>query len=101
MGDQFSVQLDNLDSLAKNRLPGMSRCLSQVLGHLNRTVDESYGAFVAVGSQEHLYEGVKREWDPTADFMQRVLRDNVENLELAARAIGEIAHRYRQADGQA
>ena len=101
MSDQFSVQLDRLDDLADKRLPGMRDCLSEVLGHLNRAIDESFGAFIAVGSREHLYEGAKREWDPTADFTQQVLQDNVENLELASKALKEIAHRYRQADGQA
>lgn len=101
MGDQFSVQLDKLDDLADKRLSGMRECLSEVLGHFNHVIDESFGAFVAVGAAERLFEGAKVEWDPTADYMQQVLQDNVENLDLAAKAIKEIAHRYRQADGQA
>lgn len=48
-----------------------------------------------------LFEGVEREFDPAANFLGRVLDDNAENLSLAAQALREIAHRYRQADGQA
>ncbi|GLZ31144.1 hypothetical protein Lesp02_33320 [Lentzea sp. NBRC 105346] len=101
MGDQFSVQLDQLDDLANKRLPGIGHCLSEVLSNLNRAIDESYGAFVAAGASAQLFEETKNEWDPTADFLQQVLQDNVENLDLASKALKEIAHRYRQADGQA
>ena len=101
MGDQFSVQLENLDDLSRKHLPKMAECLNEVLGHLGRTMDEARGAFLSAGGTGELFWSVNAGWEPTADFLQQVLQDNVENLGLAAKAIGEIAHRYRQADGQA
>ncbi|WP_434449586.1 hypothetical protein [Lentzea sp. E54] len=102
MGDQFSVQLENLDKIANVRLPGMADCLRRVRGLLNKAVDESDGAFsISDEPVYRLFEGVEREFDPAANFLGRVLDDNAENLSLAAQALREIAHRYRQADGQA
>lgn len=101
MGDQFSVQLDRLDSLAGERLPGMAGAMGEALSHLNRVIDETDGAFIAPPSgQEDLFAGARTEFRVTTDYLQQVLQDNVGNLELAAKALREIASRYRQADGQ-
>ena len=102
MGDQFSVQLENLDKIANVRLTGMADCLRRVKEHLNRAVDESSGAFsISDEPVYRLFDGVERDFGPTANFLGRVLDDNAENLGLAAQALREIADRYRQADGQA
>ncbi|MEV8439845.1 hypothetical protein AB0425_20925 [Actinosynnema sp. NPDC051121] len=101
MGDQFSVQLDRLDSLARDRLPGMAGALVEVLSHLNHVIDGTYGAFFAHPlGQEDVFAGTREEFRVTTDFLQQVLQDNVGNLELAALALREIASRYRRADGQ-
>lgn len=102
LGDQFSVQLDRLDSPATVRLPGMAGAMVEVLSHLNRLIDGTYGAFFAHPlGEEDLFAGTREEFRVTTDYLQQVLQDNVGNLELAAPALREIASQYRQADGQA
>ena len=101
MGDQFSVQLENLDRIANVRLTGMAECLRQVRHQLDKAVGEADGAFSSSDEPvRRLFDGVEREFEPMAHFLGRVLDDNAENLNLAAQALREIARRYRQADGQ-
>ena len=101
MGDQFSVQLENLEKIANVRLTGMADCLRRVKDQLDKAVEALPGATSVSDAPEYrLFEGVRRDFDPTANFLGRVVDDNAENLDLAAQALREIADRYRQADGQ-
>ncbi|MBB5807799.1 uncharacterized protein YukE [Saccharothrix ecbatanensis] len=101
MGDQFSVQLEQLDSVANKRLPGMANTLAEVLANLNRAMEQAPGAFTNHPSSDRdLFQGTRNDFQVTTDFLQQVLQDNVGNLELASKALREIASRYRQADGQ-
>jgi hypothetical protein len=116
--DQFYVELDLLDDLGNNRLPAISQSLSNAHNQLWAATDWITRAFDTRG------DSYNREapWDPHApdelngvslyykagnecfyamDFMRQILEDNVENVNLAAQAVREIALRYRQVDGQA
>lgn len=116
--DQFYVELDSLDNLGNNRLPAISETLANALEGLWSATDWISDAFDNRGSSS------QRDvpWDPRApalvngrslyfqagnecfyamDFMRQVFEDNIENVNLAAQAVREIALRYRQVDGQA
>lgn len=115
--DQFYVELDRLDDLGDNRLPAISQSLSNAHGGLRDATDWITRAFETRG-QSHDPDA---PWDPKApdelnglslhygagnecyyamDFMRQIFEDNVENVNLAAQAVREIARRYRQVDGQ-
>jgi len=116
--DEFYVELDRLDDLGNNRLPAISQSLANAHSELWAATEWITRAFDTRG------QSVERDapWDPKAphplngrslyykagnecyyamDFMRQVFEDNVENVNLAAQAVREIARRYREVDGQA
>lgn len=112
--DEFDVQLDRLDDVANVRLPAIAESiananagLKEAVGWITRTFDtrgESYEDKPWNAKQPYLFYLFWRPGNEcyyAMDFMRQIFEDNQENVTLAAQAIGEIANRYRQADGQA
>jgi hypothetical protein len=112
--DQFYVELDRLDDLGNTRLPAIAESISnahtglkEAIGWITRTFD-TRGKSAADGPWQaeqpyeyYLFWRAGNECYYAMDFMRRIFEDNHQNVDLAARAIREIALRYRQADGQA
>ncbi|SDO39755.1 hypothetical protein [Lentzea jiangxiensis] len=102
MGDGFTTQLENLDKAATVLEQRMAGGMEATRRSLTSAVEIEFKAFdTADQCVYHLFSRLGREFRETADFMQQVLEDNRDNLVLAAQAVREIAHRYREADGQA
>lgn len=111
--DQFYVQLEGLDNIANVRLPAIADSiakadgqLKEAVGWITRTFDtrgRSYRDEAWDARQTNLYYLFWRPGNEcyyTMDFMRQIFQDNVENVNLAAGAMREIAARYRAADGQ-
>lgn len=102
MGDGFTVELENLDSAADILEKKMAGGMEATRSSLTAAMDLEYKGFDSADQcVYHLFSKLGREFQETTDFMQQVLEDNRDNLLLAAQAIRQIAHRYREADGQA
>jgi hypothetical protein len=113
--DQFYVELDKLDDLATTRLPAIATSianandkLKEAIGWITRTFEtrgKSYQDDVPWNAEQtnlfYLFWRAGNECYYATDFMRQIFEDNHENVNLAAQAIGEIARRYREADGQA
>lgn len=112
--DQFYVQLDKLDEVADKWLPGIATSIADANSQLKEATGWITRAFGTRGqSMEDDTPWDARQpyefylfWRPgnecyyATDFMRQIFADNHENVNLAARAVKEIANRYRQADGQ-
>lgn len=112
--DEFYVRLDCLDDLGKNRLPAVRDSLNAALAQLKEATTWIYRTFetesftdpdkpidMGMTYRHYLFWQPGNECYIAMDFMRQVFEDNAENVDLAGQAIREIAHRYRQADGQA
>jgi hypothetical protein len=109
--DGFSVDTDELHNVAKTDLPGVVGCVNAALSQLNTATHDLPNAFA--GSLYHT-SGMVTE-NPSiaggdgfgvADSIDVLINDLVKgigklghNLDQSATAVGEIANRYRAADG--
>jgi hypothetical protein len=109
--DGFSVDTDELHNVAKTDLPAVVGCVNAALAQLNTATHDLPSAFS--GSLYHT-SGMVTE-NPSfaggdrfgvADSIDVLINDLVKgigklghNLDQSATAVGEIANRYRAADG--
>ncbi|GLZ31148.1 hypothetical protein Lesp02_33360 [Lentzea sp. NBRC 105346] len=101
MGDGFTVQVENLDKIATILGIEMAGGLEMARRNLTLAMEAEVRGFDTANTcGYHLFQLLGREFRETTDFMQQVLEDNRDNLQLAAAAVREVAKRYREADGQ-
>ena len=107
-GDSFSVDLDNLNNIAKTDLPYITGALDGARTQLNNATSEWSTAF-----DGPLYHAEGISGSPSsnsfgyAEYAEALINDLItgmgklhDNLETARTAIHGIANRYRVADGQ-
>lgn len=113
--DQFYVELDCLDDLGENRLPAIRDSLLAANASVKEAADWITRTFDTQGDStsddvpfntsapygHYLFFQAGNECYLAMRFMRQVFADNAENVDLAAQAVREIAHRYRVADGRA
>lgn len=95
MGAGFKAEVEDLEAAADKALRPLSEELRVARRQITST-GEFDGAFSA--GPDSIFEPQLHVWEETRGFLERVLDDNAETLELAARALREIAGRYRAAE---
>lgn len=95
MGAGFKAEVDGLDAAADKALRPLSDQL-RVARHQLTSTSEFDGAFTE--GADSIFESSLGSWQEPRSFLERVLDDNAESLDLAARALKEIANRYRAAE---
>ncbi|MFD4638170.1 hypothetical protein ACFWN2_12690 [Lentzea sp. NPDC058436] len=97
MAGGFKTEAENLDSAANQALAPLAGELSAARAQLAATgeFDEAFSA-----GQGSLCEPALASWQEARGYLERVFEDNAETLGLAAKALREIASRYREADTQ-
>jgi len=105
--DQFEVELDALDRIGNKRLPDIAASIENAAGELRNATDWITRTFDTHGEPHteqpylfYLFWRPGNDCHHAMDAMRRVFADNRDTITLAAHAIGEIAQRYRRADGQ-
>ncbi len=99
-GDGFSVEVDELQRVATDKLPMAISDMEEAGRYVGDTLPASAGAFAAGSGGTDVLNGVSTAWAAVFGQVFRDIKDNRDNLELARRAVLEIVERYRYADGQ-
>jgi len=97
MAGGFTTEVEGLENAADNALRPLAEELRAARARITAT-SEFDGAFSA--GDGSVFEAQLGTWQETRGFLERVFDDNAESLDLAARALREIAARYRAADDE-
>jgi hypothetical protein len=100
MGDGYTVDTDGLRTAATTHLDGMASDLETAKSRIVSTGKEST-AFSGGGNPGQLFADLGPRFEEVTYYLTRVFQDNIENLNLSADALREIANRYDGTDSDA
>ncbi len=92
MQNGFTVDTDGLRDAAK-KTAALGKDLEDTRHLLGKAANHPE-AFSGGEGPGRLFEELKPRFEEACHYLGRVLSDNAENLELSAKALREVAHRY-------
>jgi hypothetical protein len=96
----FSVELDELERVATDKLPMAIRDLEAAGGHVATSCREAEHALTAGPATVDTLARVVSAWTDASARLRGDITGNRENLDLARTAVLEIVRRYRFVDGR-
>lgn len=97
MGDGYTVDTDSLRDARKD-VDNLVADLESAKNDIAKTAEHNV-AFTGGGNPGDMFARVEPRFDDVRFYLGRVLSDNMENLRLCAKALGEIARRYDDQEG--